>query len=145
MITKQLTLPIAPIAAFDLFTRRISDWWPPERRHTGDSSSEIHLLASGRFYERARDGAEVDLGCVRRWEPPHRLVFDFYLATGPERPTEVEIVFVATANGCSVNLTHRPKPESADLWDSAAPKYQASWRLVLEAFERAILNGLGSS
>ena len=137
MIAKQLTLPIPPRAAFDLFTLRIGEWWPPERRHTGDPHSEIYLLASGRFYERGRDGVEVELGRVRCWEPPHRIVFDFFIATGPEKPTEVEITFVAAGEGVQVNLTHRPNPESAGLWEGAAPKYDASWQVVLAAFGAA--------
>ena len=65
IVVKSVTLPLAPAAAFDLFTQRIAEWWPPDRRHTPDPRSEIFLLASGRFYERARDGREVELGLVR--------------------------------------------------------------------------------
>jgi hypothetical protein len=65
MIEKSIVLPLEPTAAFDLFTQKISLWWPMDRRHTNDSASEIFLLASGRFYERAQDGQEAELGWVR--------------------------------------------------------------------------------
>ena len=84
-----------PPAAFALFTEKIGEWWPPDRRHTEDPASEIFILESGRFYERARDGHEVELGCVRSWELPRRILLDFFIATGPENPTEVEITFAA--------------------------------------------------
>ncbi|MGA2044925.1 MAG: hypothetical protein ABSG83_16320 [Roseiarcus sp.] len=54
MIVKSVSLPLTPETAFDLFTTDIGLWWPEGRRHTGDPASEIFLLESGRFFERAR-------------------------------------------------------------------------------------------
>ena len=45
-----------PVAAFRLFTEKVDEWWPPERRHSDDPASRIFLLESGRFYERTGDG-----------------------------------------------------------------------------------------
>jgi hypothetical protein len=137
MMVKSVVLPLAPPAAFELFTQKISEWWPPDRRHTRDPASEIFLLQSGRFYERARDGHEVDLGHVRSWERPRRILLDFFIATGPEKPTEVEITFAAQQNGTRVTVTHRPKAESEALWTERAPRYAQSWDLVLAALSRA--------
>jgi hypothetical protein len=137
MMVKSVTLPLAPGAAFDLFTQKIGEWWPPERRHTQDPRSEIFLLASGRFYERARDGREVELGCVRSWDVPNRILLDFFIATSPERPTEVEIAFAARGAGTEVTVMHRPKPSSEALWSERAPRYARSWDVVLDALSRA--------
>lgn len=137
MMVKSVMLPLAPPAAFELFTQKIGEWWPPDRRHTKDPASEIFLLQSGRFYERARDGHEVELGCVRSWELPNRILLDFFIATGPERPTEVEITFAAEESGTRVTVTHRPKPESENLWAEWAPGYERSWDAVLAALSRA--------
>ena len=137
MIVKSVMLPLAPLAAFELFTQKIGAWWPADRRHTQDPASEIFLLQSGRFYERARDGHEVELGYVRSWELPSRILFDFFIATGPEKPTEVEITFAGQAGGTCVTVTHRPKPESAGLWTERAPRYERSWDAVLAALARA--------
>ena len=108
MMVKSVMLPLAPLAAFELFTERIAEWWPEGRRHTDDPASEIFLLPSGRFYERARDGQEVELGYVRSWERPRRILLDFFIATGPEKPTEVEITFAAQEGGTRVTVVHRP-------------------------------------
>jgi uncharacterized protein YndB with AHSA1/START domain len=137
MMVKSVVLPLAPVAAFELFTRKIGEWWPPDRRHTQDPTSQIFLLKNGRFYERARDGREIELGYVRSWEHPSRIVLDFFIATGPEKPTEVEITFVAQEGGTRVTVTHRPKPESEDLWAARAPRYERSWDLVLAALSQA--------
>jgi hypothetical protein len=137
MMVKSVTLPLAQAAAFELFTQKIGEWWPSDRRHTEDPLSEIFLLASGRFYERARDGREVDLGLVRAWDSPNRILLDFFIATGPERPTEVEIAFAARGAGTEVTVAHRPKPSSEALWAGRAPVYDRSWDAVLAALSRA--------
>jgi hypothetical protein len=137
MMVKSVTLPLAPAAAFELFTQKIGEWWPPERRHTQDPGSEIFLLATGRFYERARDGREVELGCVRCWDIPNRILLDFFIATSPERPTEVEIAFAARGAGTEVTVMHRPKPSSEALWSERAPRYARSWDVVLGALSLA--------
>jgi uncharacterized protein YndB with AHSA1/START domain len=137
MMVKSVILPLPPLAAFELFTQKIGEWWPPDRRHTKDPASQIFLLESGRFYERARDGHEVELGAVRSWELPRRILLDFFIATGPQKPTEVEITFAAQAGGTRVTVTHRPKPESADVWTERAPRYERSWDVVLAALGRA--------
>jgi Activator of Hsp90 ATPase homolog 1-like protein len=137
MIVKSVLLPLGPLAAFELFTQKIGAWWPADRRHTKDPASEIFLLQSGRFYERARDGHEVELGYVRSWELPSRILLDFFVATGREKPTEVEITFVAEEHGTRVTVTHRPKPDSEGLWTERASRYARSWDVVLGALSRA--------
>jgi hypothetical protein len=139
MMVKSVLLPLAPRAAFELFTRKIGEWWPSDRRHTRDSKSEIFLLETGRFFERARDGHEVELGLVRLWDVPHRILLDFFIATSPEKPTEVEIAFIAKGGGTEVVVTHRPKPSSEALWTGRAPNFASSWDAVLAALARAAI------
>ena len=62
MINKSVVLGCSPEEAFALFTERISEWWPADRRHTSDPESQLFLAKSGRFWERGRDGREVELG-----------------------------------------------------------------------------------
>ena len=139
MMLKSVVLPLPPVAAFELFTQKIGEWWPIDRRHTQDPASEIFLLESGRFYERSRDGREVELGCVRSWDFPNRILLDFFIATGPERPTEVEIAFAAESGGTKITVRHRPKPSSESLWAERAPRYDRSWDIVLAALSRAVV------
>ena len=134
---KSVVLPLAPAAAFDLFTQKIGEWWPADRRHTQDPASQIFMLDSGRFYERASDGREVELGQVRSFDPPSRILLDFFVATGPDKPTEVEIVFAALGTGTQVTVTHRPKLVSEALWTERAPRYERSWDVVLAALSQA--------
>jgi uncharacterized protein YndB with AHSA1/START domain len=137
MITKSVLLPLAQAEAFKLFTEQISAWWPVDCRHTSDPASTLHLVTDGRFYERARDGREVDLGRVVEWHDGQRIVLDFYMATGPAHPTKAEITFTPEANGTRVTVSHTPKPESNDLWTDRAPRYERSWEIVLAALHHA--------
>ena len=137
MMVKSVMLPLLHLQRSSSSPQKIGEWWPADRRHTQDPTSEIFLLQSGRFYERARDGHEVELGRVRSWELPSRILLDFFIATGPEKPTEVEITFAAQEGGTRVTVTHRPKPDSESLWTERAPRYERSWDVVLAALSRA--------
>lgn len=133
MISKSVHLACAPAKAFALFTEEAADWWPEGRRHTGDPRSEIRLLASGRFWERAGDGREVELGRVREWDPPRRLALDFYVGTDAAHPTAVVVTFVAEGEGTRVTVDHGPTPATGQLWQQRAPRFEQSWALLLEA------------
>jgi uncharacterized protein YndB with AHSA1/START domain len=131
-LTKSVFLPLPPDASFDLFTGRAGEWWPEDRRHTKDPESAISILATGRFFERSRAGVEVELGRVRVWDPPHRLILDFYVASGPDAPTDVTITFTPEADGTRVAVEHRPTAASEQIWNERAARYAASWDRVLE-------------
>jgi hypothetical protein len=137
VIEKSAYLRCAPAQAFALFTERASDWWPEPLRHTADPRSQIRLLSSGRFWERAADGHEVELGRVVVWEPAKRLILDFYPGTDTEHPTEVVVKFAAENGGTRIIVEHRPKPESADLWAAGAPGFKRAWELMLPTLQRA--------
>jgi len=134
MIVKSVVLACEPVRAFQLFTARISEWWPPERRHTSDPNSTIVLSEEGRFYERDQKGTEVELGLVRAWEAPKRLVLDWYPGTDPAHPTRVEVLFEPEGTSTRVVVQHSATPSSEALFPTRAPRYEASWTLVLAAF-----------
>ena len=139
MIEKSVLLPLDPVAAFQLFTGRVAEWWPVSHRPSKDSSSVLHLEASGRFFERAADGREFELGRVVEWEDPHRLVLDFYMGSTVDRPTSVEVTFVPEADGTRVQVRHRAKPESEELWTSRAAVFEKSWASVLSSLVTVVL------
>ncbi len=137
MIVKSIVLTCSPERAFHLFTSRISDWWPPERRHTNDPNSVLVLSEAGRFFERDRSGNEVELGSVLAWEPPKRLLLDWFPGTDPEHPTRVEVLFDPDGDATRVIVNHGATPASESLFPTRAPRYEASWTLVLAALANA--------
>jgi uncharacterized protein YndB with AHSA1/START domain len=137
VITKTVRLECPLARAFSVFTEQISEWWPPERRHTGDPNSRIVLSEAGRFFERDGAGKEVELGAVLSWEPPRRLLLDWYPGTDREHPTRVEVLFTPDGAGTRLLIMHSATASSEALFPLRAPRYQASWELVVQAFARA--------
>lgn len=137
MIVKTVELRCDPAHAFTLFTERAGEWWPSERRHTDDDASTIRIEPEGRFYERAADGTEVQLGHVRRFEPPHRLALDWYPGTGHAHPTFVEIAFEPIAGGTRITVTHGAGAAPNAIYNDNRAGYERSWDLVLPALAAA--------
>ncbi len=133
MIVKSVVLQCDPGRAFALFTENAGLWWPPERRHTQDARSTIHMEAAGRFFERSNNGTEVELGLVHHFEPASRLLLDWYPGTGPENPTQVEITFEAVDGGTRVTIHHGPGSAGSVAFGRNAPAYDRSWDAVLAA------------
>jgi uncharacterized protein YndB with AHSA1/START domain len=67
----------------------------------------------GRWYDRAEDGTECNIGTVLVWDPPARVVFAWRLTPAWEyepdlqRCTEVDVTFAAEGAGTVVTLEHR--------------------------------------
>jgi uncharacterized protein YndB with AHSA1/START domain len=138
MIVKSVVLPCAPERAFALFTERAGDWWPPDRRHSKDPSSIIRIESSGRFFERGGDGTEIELGVVREFVAPRRLLIDWHPGTDADHPTELEVRFDATDAGTRVTITHGPGVAGIDRYNQRAATYARSWDLVLAALQQQV-------
>ena len=136
MIQKSVLLRCPIDEAFQLFTARISEWWPATHRLTKDPESELFLEPSGRFWERARDGRVMELGRVLTWDAPHRLLLDFCIGTNPDQPTDLEILFSLEGEGTRLTIHHRAKPESENLWNQRAPVFERCWDAVLAALAK---------
>ena len=72
---------------------------------------------------------EIPVASVRLRQSP---------GTDADHPTRVEVSFTADGKGTRVEVRHGPTPKSADLYESRAPRYAASWDLVLAALARAV-------
>jgi uncharacterized protein YndB with AHSA1/START domain len=137
MITKSVVLRCDAQRAFELFTQKAGEWWPGDRRHTGDATSTIRIEAAGRFFERAHDGTEVELGVVRAFEPARRLAIDWYPGTGAAAPTRVEVRFEPVDDGTRVTVVHDAGAAGTELFSENAAAYARSWDLVLTALAGA--------
>src|SRR5579864_9444826 len=90
----------APVeVAFDVFTRDIGSWWPPEHHILQAELGEMvfELREGGDIFDRGVDGSECHWGRVLAYEPPNRVVFSWdvspqwQIETDPERTSEVEV------------------------------------------------------
>jgi hypothetical protein len=113
-VARSITVPLTQAKAFDLFTSRMTEFWPPEHS-IGASPFEAVVLEpgeGGRWYERSADGVETDWGRVGAWEPTSRVVLVWQLTAewkfDPDFATDVEVTFTETEPGrTTVDLRHR--------------------------------------
>ena len=76
--------------AFRVFTEEIGKWWALEvhslsldRTGAPAETAIMEGQVGGRLYERMSDGAEADWGRLLVWEPPHRVVFEWFVTGTP--------------------------------------------------------------
>jgi uncharacterized protein YndB with AHSA1/START domain len=118
-----LRVAASPERAFDAFTGEIGEWWTPNALFAF-TPREPGVLAfepgpEGRLTETRSNGKVFEIGRVRAWEPPHRLVFGWRQAAfTPEQDTEVEVRFEAVGEETRVTVEHRG-------WDSVPAAHVA--------------------
>ncbi len=131
--------------AFEVFTSGIGRWWP--KTHTiGDAELDkpvIEPREGGRWYQRAIDGSECDIGRVLAWQPPSRLLLSWQLDPAwkfnAELVTEVGVTFTPQGDGTRLVLEHRHLERIGDPAQEMAEKVGApgGWTTVLQLYSEA--------
>ncbi len=107
-----MRVPASPDRAFAAFTGEIGAWWRGNRLF-GFTPREPGVLsfepgAGGRLIETRAGGKVFEIGKVKVWEPPERLVFGWRQASfAPDVATEVEIRFEPFGAETRVTVEHR--------------------------------------
>lgn len=117
-VTVSIEVGVPPAVAFDVFTAEIDAWWQhgPRYRFVAPYGGVMKLepRAGGRLLHVHDEAAGLlfEVGRVRVWEPPTRLVFSWRLDSfAPDEITLVEVSFEPAETGTLVTVTHRG-------WDS---------------------------
>jgi uncharacterized protein YndB with AHSA1/START domain len=103
-----VTVPVAPAAAFRIYTEHPAEWLPPEHTFIRDPESiTMEPRAGGRFYERGSDGAEVTRGTIVEWSPPGRIALTWRIGPGwrPVVDDEHASVIVVDFNPAGLGAT----------------------------------------
>jgi uncharacterized protein YndB with AHSA1/START domain len=106
-----LRVKASPDRAFEAFTREIGAWWKPNALFAFTPRDPGRLAfepgANGRLIETLANGKVFEIGRVRAWEPPRRLVFGWRQATfAPDQNTEVEVRFEPVGEETRVTVEH---------------------------------------
>lgn len=125
-----VSLAVTPQRAFEVFTVDIDRWWrrgPRFRNAPGERGFiRIEPGVDGRVFESFDSGegsTVVEIGRVKVWEPPARLLFEWRNANfAPHEKTEVEVRFEAAGSGSRdgyrVTVAHRG-------WSTLRPDHPA--------------------
>jgi uncharacterized protein YndB with AHSA1/START domain len=106
-----LRVAATPQRAWEAFTGEIGAWWRPNilfQTTPRPGRLTFEPGPDGRLIE-TRDGGKVfEIGKIRAWEPPRRLVFSWRQASFPlDLHTEVEVLFEAVGAETRVSVEHR--------------------------------------
>ncbi|MBX3483008.1 SRPBCC domain-containing protein [Phenylobacterium sp.] len=106
-----LRVKATPERAFAAFTGEIGQWWqasPLFETTPRPGTLSFEPGPEGRLIETRAGGKVFEIGRVRAWEPPDRLVFSWRQANfPPDLHTEVEVRFEAVGEETRVSIEHR--------------------------------------
>lgn len=107
-----LRVKATPERAFAAFVGEIGAWWQANPLFAF-TPRDPGVLAfepgeSGRLTTTRANGKVFEIGKIRAWEPPHRLVFGWRQAAfTPDQDTEVEVRFEPVGEETRVTVEHR--------------------------------------
>ena len=127
-----LRVAASPARAFEVFTGQIGLWWRPNLvfRFTPRDPGVLSFEPGegGRLIETLANGKVFEIGRIRVWSPPSRLVVGWRQATfAPGQDTQVEVRFEAVGEETRVTVEHTG-------WDSVPAGHVAR-----HAFPDAVL------
>ena len=122
--------------AFDKFTREIGQWWRPNALFAFSARKPGRLTmqpgVGGRLIETYDDGSELEIGRIKVWEPPSRLVVGWRPASFTEdQETEVHVRFDALDGETRVTVEHYG-------WDAIPARHAARHGFPLHAFQQRL-------
>lgn len=145
-VRRQVVVGCSQQRAFEVFTGRMTDWWPKEH-HIGSAPIDeviVEPREGGRWYTRHTDGSESSTGYVATWAPFERVVLTWQINAEWKYDvglvTHVELRFVAEGpDRTRVEFEHR----DLDRYGADAEKMHqtfeqpGAWEGVLAAYAAA--------
>lgn len=130
----ELTVPLPPALAFDLFLNRMGEWWPLLTHSVWQETCRtctVDVRTGGRIIEHGPDGATAHWGTILAVEEAARVLIDWHPGHSPSESTEVEIWFAPLDGGTRLVLEHRKWERRADAAASMRENYRTGWAVVL--------------
>lgn len=140
-VVKTRRIATSPEVAFDLFTRRINDWWPTVTHSvSNDEASEVSLdpRVGGLILETTHDGEQHEWGRITEWEEGKRVAFSWYPGQKSDLATLVEVSFRPAADGAEMILIHTGWEIRGDDAAEIREGYESGWEVVLAEYEDSV-------
>ena len=128
-----------PERAFDLWSERMSMWWPSGHSVSADPGLTVTFEphVGGRIFETTSTGEEHAWGEVLVWEPPRRLVYLWHLRFDRSDATEVEVTFEPAVEGTAVTILHRGWERLGAAAEERRERNERGWSGVIEHYRAA--------
>jgi uncharacterized protein YndB with AHSA1/START domain len=152
-VRQQVVVEVPIGQAFEIFVKKFDLLKP--RKHNllpvEIAETVFEAKVGGSIYDRGVDGTICRFARVLAYEPPHRVVFSWYIdpqwriETDPNRASEVEVRFVSEApNRTRVELEHRNLDRHGEGWEAVRQGVgsEGGWPLYLHRYV-AIANRAG--
>ncbi len=139
-VLRTVEVSVAPERAFEVFTRRMGDWWPLQMFSISEEKAvgvRFGEEVGGKVFEVVDDGTEWEWAQVLVWDPPHRLVMAWHPTKEHTVSTEVEVRFTSIEGGTRVELEHRGWEQLGERAAEARIDYEQGWQPVLGLFQAA--------
>lgn len=137
-LRRSVLVPLEVPAAFDLFVRRLPEWWPLRTRSVWleeAASCHVDCRVGGTLRERSRQGEESVWGTFIDIDEPHRVVFTWHPGLPSANATEVEVRFEAEGTNTRVLLEHRAWEKLGERASFVRGLFEGGWGPVLARFE----------
>lgn len=144
-IQKTITVPLTATAAFTLFLKDISVWWPTQSHSvTGPNGPqpniEVEMRKGGKITEITANGKRIPWGEILGWEDGAYASFTWHPGRDADEATVVSVIFEGTQEGCRVKLTHGGFDILGPTADAVSQSYLSGWDMVLGSYHTAANN-----
>ena len=135
-ITKEITVPVGPDRAFDIFTNGMAKWWPLDSHSlsasTGKIAKDVVITPriGGAIIETLHDGTTADWGLVTQWKPGQEIAFTWHLRQPKAEQTLVTVTFRPKGDGTLVRLIHSDWDNMGASGQAQRDQYNSGWDLV---------------
>jgi len=139
-IHRTIEVAVPPDRAFDLFTRRMHDWWPVGHSISDDPRVAIELepRVGGWWGQIGERGSRTQWGKVLAWIAPGRLLLAWQINAewhyDPALETELELTFSPIGMNTLVTLEHRNLERFGESAERMAEQLRNGWPGVVQAF-----------
>jgi len=132
-VRKTLQIPLAPGAAFDLFTMSMERWWPFETHSVFEKEKKAFRFEchkGGRLVETGPGGEDSVWGTVLAFDRPHEARFTWHPGRGAEAAQEITVTFAREGSGTLVTLIHSGWEVLGDRAAEVRANYETGWDMV---------------
>jgi uncharacterized protein YndB with AHSA1/START domain len=138
-VLRSVAVAVDAERAFEVFTRRIGDWWPLAQYGCFGEETDGVAFEGARLVERSKSGGEAVWGEILAWEPPFRIAFTWHPGAEDGAPmTEVEVRFRPQGGSTTVELEHTGWERLGEGWEESRSQYENGWPAVLDLFAQAM-------